>query len=120
MSAVTLERPTLTFGDVVVEGVGARIQARRMALGMTVKDLAELAGVDRGRLAKIEAGENARTSTIGAIEAALTQVEEEVSGPYDDPITSTIELPDGTKITWQGSREGVAEEVRRFLEERRR
>lgn len=56
---------------------GRRIRERRTALRMTVKDLATRAGVDRGRLAKLEAGDPAvRATTIGAVEAALTEVEQ--------------------------------------------
>lgn len=63
---------------------GRRIRERRTRLGMTVKDLAERAGVDRGRLAKLEAGEPAiRATTIGAVEAALDRIEEETG--MNDP-----------------------------------
>ena len=56
---------------------GRRIRERRTALRMTVKDLAARAGVDRGRLAKLEAGDSSvRSTTIGAVEAALTEVEQ--------------------------------------------
>ena len=63
----------------VSDEVGKRIRERRTRLGMDVKPLAERAGVDRGRLAKIEAGTatNVRTSTIGAIERALDELEAE-------------------------------------------
>lgn len=56
---------------------GERIKQRRTALGVTVKRLAELASVDRGRLADIEHGASARDATIGAIEAALRRLENE-------------------------------------------
>lgn len=56
---------------------GRRIRERRTRLGMTVKDLAARAGVDRGRLAKLEAGDpTVRTTTIGAVEKALDEVEQ--------------------------------------------
>ena len=51
---------------------------------MTVKALAERAGVDRGRLAAIEDGATARPATLGAIEKALAALEDELSGPYDN------------------------------------
>lgn len=78
-----LDRPNrvATVGN---EGAGERIRQRRTALGLTVKALAEKAGVDRGRLAAIEDGATARESTIGAVERALTAFEQETSGPYDE------------------------------------
>lgn len=65
------------------ENPGDRIRRRRTALGMTVKALAEKAGVDRGRLADIERGAQAREATIGAIEAALDDFESETG--HDEP-----------------------------------
>ena len=84
---------------------GASIAARRKGLGLSVKALAERAGVDRGRLAAIEDGAAARSSTIGAIEAALDRLEGEMSGPYDDAGTTvTFRLAGnfGVDVTVQG------------------
>lgn len=61
----------------VDENVGARIAERREHLGMSVKALAERAGVDRGVLARIEAGGNARTTSVRLIERALDELEHE-------------------------------------------
>ena len=63
----------------VTEDEGRRIKARRTRLGLPVKALAERAGVDRGRLAAIEAGTvtNVRAATLGAIERALDELETE-------------------------------------------
>lgn len=59
-----------------VKSPGVGLGQRRAALGVSVRSLAELAGVDRGRLAKIEAGApGARPATLGAIESALTRLE---------------------------------------------
>lgn len=63
---------------VTEQGTGESIRQRRTALGMTVKALAERAGVDRGRLAAIEDGATARPSTVGAIERTLDRLEEEM------------------------------------------
>lgn len=66
---------------------GRRIRERRTRLGMTVKALAERAGVDRGRLAKLEAGDlHVRSTTIGAVEGALDRLEHEMGMdiPSDD------------------------------------
>lgn len=63
----------------VNENPGAEIQERRLKLGMSVKGLAERAGIDRGRLAALEAGaDNVRDTTIGAVRAALDRIEHEM------------------------------------------
>lgn len=116
MTAVPIEAVAHTLPDVADAGVGHRIQERRTKLGMTVKDLAERSGVDRGRIAKIEGGAPARTSTIGAIEAALDQLERDVAQPPDDVarVTSEIVLPNGVRVTFIGSPEAAAEAAKRF------
>lgn len=86
--AMSVMTEAATFGAVDV-GMGAQIKARRIALGMSVKGLAERAGIDRGRLAALEEGAtNVRDTTVGAIERALSQLEVEM-GMDDSP------LPDG-------------------------
>lgn len=71
----------------VNDDVGNGIKARRTRLGMAIKALAERAGVDRGRLAAIEAGTatNVRPSTLGAINRALDELEAERTGTTDLP-----------------------------------
>jgi transcriptional regulator with XRE-family HTH domain len=57
----------------------ASIRDRRERLGMTIKDLAEEAQVDRGRLSALEAGASSpRPSTIGAVLRALERLEREM------------------------------------------
>jgi len=111
--------------------VGDEIRERRVRLGMTVKDLAARAQVDRGRLSAIEDGTaNARPSTIGAIEAALDQIEQEmgmndpgtmsaVGDPGGDLVEFTIEGNFGVRAVVKGPvrdmdalREAVAQIVR--------
>lgn len=92
----------------VTEGAGQRIADRRTRLGLSVRALAQSAGVDRGRLAKIEDGTatNVRPATIGAIERALDELEAEhepalpegvrpIGDPADDLYEVAIE--DGTR-----------------------
>lgn len=102
----------------MTEGVGHRIRERRTRIGMPVNALAERAGVDRGRLAAIEAGtaKNVRPATIGAIERALDELEVErgiadtglppgarrIGDPADDLIEFTIEGTDGIKAVVKG------------------
>lgn len=76
---------------------GKRVQARRLALGMSVKKLAELAGVDRGRLAKLEEGDQSiRPATLGAVESALRRLEHEMGmdevRPVGDPSQGLVEF----------------------------
>lgn len=109
----TKERPH-TLERVVTTGAGEAIRKRRTALGVTVKALAEKAGVDRGRLAAIEDGATARASTIGAIEAALARLEQEMSGPYDEPdsggmVTFRMSGDFGVDVVVQGPVENLAE-----------
>lgn len=76
-----------TFEAVGDENAGAEIQARRLRLGMSVKGLAEKAGIDRGRLAALEAGDaNVRATTIGAVRSALLRLEHEMG--MDQPAES--------------------------------
>lgn len=79
---VTVEQPNKV--QPVSNGTpGDEIRRRREAMGWSVKALAAKAGVDRGRLADIERGATARGSTLGAIEAALAEIEEETG--HDEP-----------------------------------
>lgn len=56
-----------------------KMKARRMALGLSVKKLAELAGVDRGTLTALESADpRMRDSTVGAVDAALSRLEHEL------------------------------------------
>lgn len=93
----------------VSDDVGTRIRTRRTRLGMAVKVLAEHAGVDRGRLAEIEAGtaKNVRAATLGAITRALDELEAERAGdlppgvsqvgdPADDLFAIEVYTPAGT------------------------
>ena len=110
---MTIERPHKVQPVADDEGAGESIRERRKALGMTVKALADLAGVDRGRLAKIEAGANARDATVGAIEATLRRLEEEVSGPYDNGerglVTFNLSGDFGVEVTVKGPVENLDE-----------
>ena len=98
--------------------VGQRIKDRRARIGMPIKTLAERAGVDRGRLAAIEAGtaKNVRTTTIGAIERALDEIEAErgftepgvppgayrIGDPADDLVEFIIEGTGGVRAVVKG------------------
>lgn len=75
MSAMALP---VTF-DPVSAGRADQIRSRRVRLGISVKALALRAGVDRGTLASLEAGdERIRDSTFGTVERALESLEQEM------------------------------------------
>jgi predicted transcriptional regulator len=57
------------------------IRDRRERLGFTIKDLAEAAQVDRGRLSALESGtSHPRASTVGAILRTLERLERDEFG----------------------------------------
>lgn len=106
MSVVQMVRRNVSgVNDEDELGVGGAIRARRAALGLSVKALAERAGVDRGRLAAIEEGASARSATIGALESTLSRLEEEMGGPYDSEhglVTFRLRGNFGIDVTLQG------------------
>ncbi len=50
---------------------GIQIKLARVALGLTVRDLASLAGFNKATITKIENGAGARPATLEAIQKAL-------------------------------------------------
>lgn len=99
---------------------GERIAARRTALGMSVRQLALRAKVDRETATKAESNApGVRATTFARLEATLDALEEETGIDTPDLVTSTIELPDGTRIMFAGPADGVAEAAAKYLAERR-
>lgn len=79
--------------SVVEDDTGGRIRERRARLGLSVKELAERAGVDRDTLSNLEAGGNARLQTVRSIERALSEMETEPSvQPVGDPDDGLVEF----------------------------
>ena len=76
----------VSIAPVVDADRGAQIRSRRERLGIGIKPFAERAGVDRGWLARVEAGEakNVRASSYAAVERALDELEDEM-GMGDQP-----------------------------------
>jgi transcriptional regulator with XRE-family HTH domain len=96
--------------------IGKSIKDRREALGISLRELAKLTPVDRGRLSLLEKGDPAIGPTfIGAVTSTLERLELLVGQDTPDVVTSTIDLPDGTKVTFSGPADGVAEAATRFL-----
>lgn len=99
----------------LMESEGLAIKRRRERIGMTLKELADRARVDRGTLAHIEDGTaNPRANTLHAILTTLDALEEEmgIGAPtdLDTAIVITVEVP-GTpwRVTVKGPPTGVAE-----------
>jgi len=57
-------------------------------MGMSVKALAEHAGVDRGRLAVLEEGGNVRLTTVSAVLRALDELEHEMGMDVPSVVTA--------------------------------
>jgi transcriptional regulator with XRE-family HTH domain len=84
---------------------GADFRARREAIGISKSALADRAGVDRGSIAKIEAGERVLYSVVGAVDKALSQLEHEYGmdlpsqveklRPIGDPSEGLVEFEVG-------------------------
>lgn len=79
---------------------GTQIQARRERLGISKKELAEIAGVSRDTLAAIEEGRNFRRASLVRLDNALTSLEHEAG--MDAPAVESSEeglvefdFPDG-------------------------
>lgn len=96
-----------------------RLMQRMDRLGLSARDLAKRAGVDRAAVATARQG-RARSATYGLLEKALDAVEYEagvdlVDDGHPPPTLSTITLPDGTVVTFEGDATGVALAVAKFL-----
>lgn len=121
MTVATLEQSPLSVPFVGNTDLGQRLRTRRMALGLSVTALAKAAGVDRSRVSAAESGAAIRSSTLGALEAALDQAEkfQAAKGGGQSDVTSVLELPDGTRVTFIGPAENVVEAAQRFLKRRK-
>ena len=121
MSAMALP---VTF-DPVNAGRADQIRARRVRLGISVKALALRAGVDRGTLASLEAGdERIRDSTFGTVERALETLEQEMgvepgsSNPGADVVEFRVSGDFGVDVVVKGPVRDMAameESVARLL-----
>lgn len=91
-----------------------------MALGLSLRQLEEEAGVNRARLAAIEKGSaNVRDLTTSRVLAALDRIEKRYGMDAPDEVVNVleVELPDGRKVraTFTGSAEGMEEAVARLV-----
>lgn len=77
--------------------------------------LAREAKLSRGVVDRAMHGRAVLPASLGAMEAALDRVEEEAGPPPEPEQAATVELPDGTRVTFTGSPAGVAEAAEMFL-----
>lgn len=82
----------LGSGVVADDERGRLLRERRARMGISVSGLAEEAGVDRGVLKKLEAGENVRDTTIGKVTATLDRLEQEMGMDEVMPAIEQIEI----------------------------
>jgi HTH-type transcriptional regulator/antitoxin HipB len=68
----------------IFESIGATIRSRRKQLGMTQLDLAEIAGLQRQTIGRVEAGNRAVTIATVARIAAVVGLDLMVKPRYED------------------------------------
>lgn len=89
----------------VPEDLGERVRARRAALGLTARGLADAAGVHRATVAAIESGAGARPNSVGMVLAALDRIDPvpvvEVAEP-DAEVTVEVDTPEGNRLRFTG------------------
>lgn len=68
----------------IYEGIGKAIRTRRKQLGMTQLDLAEIAGLQRQTISRVEAGNGAVTIATVARIAEVVGLNLKVVPIYDD------------------------------------
>lgn len=95
-----------------------RLIQRMDRMGISARDLAQQAGVDRESVKSAREG-RARPATFGILEATLGRLEREMGADEPDPLVSVIELADGTRVTFRGGTpEAVAQAAADFLAKR--
>lgn len=68
----------------IFEGIGAAIRTRRKRLGMTQLDVAEITGLQRQTISRVEAGNEAVTIATVARIAGVVGLDLMVMPRYDD------------------------------------
>ncbi len=74
---------TTSVAAVTDASTGEDVQRRRLAIGISVAELARKASVDRGRLSALEGGDKVRDTTLAAVIRALSELEHELG--MDEP-----------------------------------
>ena len=97
---------------------GLRLAQRMDRLGLSASDLEELTGVDRESIARAREGRS-QAKTYGRLEAALERVETGIGPDEPDAMIATVDLADGTRITFKGvTPEEAARAAAEFLRAR--
>lgn len=113
MSAMTSEQRGFTLEPVMAANAGETVQERRERLGMSVRQLAKEAHVDRSRIDLIEAGETVTPRVLNKVVRTLDRIEHEISGPYDDEdagvVTFKIRGNFGVDVTLAGPVDNLPE-----------
>jgi transcriptional regulator with XRE-family HTH domain len=94
-----------TLSAVTEPTAGADIQRRRLTIGMSVAALAKAAGVDRGRLAALEAGEKVRDTTLAAVVRTLDDLEHEMGMDLPsrvEPVAAEEQKPNVIRFVVEG------------------
>lgn len=110
---------TVSVASVPDETLGERVRRRRMALGYSLRQLGTEAGVDRVRISSIEKGEQVTELVLSRVLTTLDRLERFHGVDDPDEVVNVLELPDGTRVTFTGSPEGVAEAAENFLRRHR-
>lgn len=93
------------------QSTGAKLRARRIGLGLTQRRVAQKAGIRHEQLSRIELGHVEPSDvTLSKIRMVLEQYEHR----YGVTVTTSIELPDGSKVTFAGPAEEVAAAMRAY------
>lgn len=112
-----LDRPRVSV--VVEETPGGRAKRRRETLGLSLRQAAEVTNVGRATIAKLE-NDDPSVDEVSHMRLASAYDRLERRYGLEEPtkIVNVLELPDGTRVVFEGSPEGVAEAAARFLAER--
>lgn len=109
---------TPKVGHVETESTGELARARREALGLSKRRAAQATGVSRPTIDKVEDDDpTADELSVSRLMAAYARLENRDPEPVE--IVNVIELEDGTRVTFTGSPDGVAEAAARFIAEHR-
>lgn len=108
-----------TVAHVTDETFGQQVRRRRELLGLSARQFAEAADVHRNTLAKVENdADGVEELTKARILKALDRLEKLYGTDDPERMVSHIKLPNGTEVWFEGSPDGVAEMVAKFLADR--
>lgn len=101
------------------ESTGEQVTRRLERIGINNQDFAMRAGVHARTLRKIRHDDpSVEAASRAKVLRALDELEHELGLDDPDHVTSYIDLPSGERVTFEGSSDEVAEQVRRFFENR--